>query len=84
MDLSGFNLSSMIMLASSFTLAYFAIKIVSNVVFKVISFAVGTGLLMLVLSQVGVTIPGISHVSEYAFSAMELVFENLKGFTALL
>ena len=82
MDLSNFNLSTVLMLFLAISFAYVAIKFFSNVIGKAICFTIGVLLLIFVLTQLGITIPILSEVITYFFEVLAVVFENLKELLA--
>ena len=84
MNLSNFNLSTVLMIAIAMALAYVAIKFFSNLISKVICFTIGVLLLIFVLTQLGISIPVLSEVVSYLFGAIKIAFENLHEILAKL
>lgn len=78
MDLSSFNLSTILMIAIAIALAYVAIKFLSNLISKIICFTIGGLLLIFVLNQFGISIPVLSELVSYLFDAIKIAFENLQ------
>lgn len=78
MNLSSFNLSTVLMIALAIALAYIGIKFLSNLISKVICFTIGGLLLIFVLTQFGISIPVLSEVVSYLFDAIKIAFENLQ------
>lgn len=79
MDFSSFNLSTVIMLVLAISIAYVAIKIVSNIIYKIICFFIGGLLLVFVLTQLGISIPMLSYLANYVLDATKIAFENLQN-----
>lgn len=80
MDLSNFNMSTVIMLVLAIAIAYTAIKIISNIVYRVISLVIGFFLLVFVLTQLGISIPMLSDISNFFFSSVKVALDNLQTF----
>ena len=78
MDLSSFNLSTVLIIAIAIALAYVAIKFLSNLISKKICFTIGGLLLIFVLNQFGISIPVLSELVSYLFDAIKIAFENLQ------
>ena len=78
MDLSSFNLSTVLMITISIALAYTAVNFLSHLISKIICFTIGGLLLIFVLNQFGLTIPVLSELAAYVFNTIKIAYANLQ------
>ena len=78
MNFENLNVNTILTLAAAIIVAYVAIKFVTNVVYKVISLAIGCVLLVWVLGQFGISIPVLGTVVDYIYDATKYVWGNLQ------
>lgn len=84
MDLSAFNLSTILSLAIAMALAYTAIKIFSNIIVRIVCFIIGAFLLIAVINKLGISIPMLSEAVTYAQHMFKEVLKNLNDILSLV
>lgn len=84
MDLSNFNLSTVLTLAIAITLAYLAIKILSNIIVRIVCMIIGIFLLITVMNKFGITIPMLGEAVAYAQQMFKEVIGNLNNILSLV
>lgn len=83
MDLSSFNISTILTLAIAMALAYVAIKIFSNIIVRIVCLIIGIFLLITVINKFGVSIPMLSDTVSYAQQMFKEVMVNLKDMLSI-